>query len=226
MSSRFKLLTYILLLTLLLTSLSCSGGSSGGNKKGNQTAVRVLHAGLDAIPVGLFIGQNFIGETRYLGNSIHLPVSQGESILRLTRSDRFDEPVIEFPVNLLKATEYTLFLYGEVKKGTFQVRLIEEPIIVPEKDMARVQFLHGLIDQGSLRFQVDGINNDVQIGFGDNSNFIDIPSGNHRLRVFDNSGRLVTETRFDASSQSEMTILIGGKSSFNFVSIKVYEDFD
>jgi hypothetical protein len=217
-------LIYIPVLIFLLIFVSCSGDSSG-KKRSRQTAVRVFHAGLDAIPVGLFLGEELIAETRYLSDSAFTPVSPQSSILRLSRSNRFHEPVIEFPVELLPATEYSVFIFGEVKRGTFQVRLLEEPLVIPGSGMSRIQFLHGLIDQGNVRFRIDGMD-DIRLGFGEHSGFLQIPSGDHVLRVLDSSGSTISSTALSAPEQGELSILLAGRSTYNFITVKVYEDFD
>jgi hypothetical protein len=219
------ILTFIAPLLFLLSLSSCSGGNSSNNKSSNQTGVRVFHAGLDAIPLGLFVGDNFIGETSYLANSVFTPIRPQEAILRLTRSDRFNEPVIEFPVSILPHTEYSVFVYGEVKRGSFRVRLLEEPLVVPESGSCRVQFLHGLIDQGSVRFRLNGAP-DVTLSFGDNSGFLIIPAGENTVSITDSSSREISRTRVNAPDGGELSILLAGRTSYNFVTVKVYEDFD
>ncbi len=220
-----QILSYIICFSLVFFTAACSGGGSSGKSRSNQTALRVFHAGLDAIPVGLFLGENLVGEASYMGDSVFTPVSPQQAVLRLSRSNRYAEPVIEFPVNLLPATEYSVFIYGEVKRGTFQVRLLEEPLIIPEPGNTRIQFLHGLIDQGAVRFQIDGMNG-VALRFGESSSFTEIPSGDHVLKILDDSSRVISQLNIQAPDRGELSILLGGKSSYNFVSVKVYEDFD
>jgi hypothetical protein len=217
---------FIITITILCTfSISCSGGSSSNGKRSNQTAVRVFHAGLDAVPVGLFLGENLIGETSYLSNSVFTPVSPQEALLRLTRSNRFDEPVIEFPVQLQTATEYSIFIYGEVKRGTFQVRLLEEPLVVPAEGNTRIQYLHALIDVPSVRFRLSG-QDDVVVRYGGNSGFFEIPSGDKSLTILDASGRTLSSLTLNARDQGELSVVLAGKADYSFVSVKVYEDFD
>lgn len=217
---------FILISVIFCTlSLSCSGGSSSNGKRSNQTAVRVFHAGLDAVPVGLFLGETLIGETSYLSNSVFTPVAPQETHLRLTRSNRFDEPVIEFPVQLQPATEYSIFIYGEVKRGTFQVRLQEESLIVPSEGMTRIQYLHALIDVPSVRFRVSG-QDDIMVRYGGSSSFFEIPSGDQSLTILDASGRTLTSLILNAKDQGELSVVLAGKADYSFISVKVYEDFD
>jgi hypothetical protein len=217
---------FILVISILSTfSLSCSGGSSSNGKRSNQTAVRVFHAGLDAVPVGLFLGQTLIGETSYLSNSVFSPVSPQDALLRLTRSNRFEEPVIEFPVQLQSSTEYSIFIYGEVKKGTFQARLLEEALVVPSEGNTRIQYLHALIDVPSVRFRVTG-QEDVVVRYGANSGFYEIPSGDQSLTILDASGRTLSSLSLNAKDQGELSVVLAGKADYSFISVKLYEDFD
>ncbi|HMO17372.1 MAG TPA: hypothetical protein PKA63_04560 [Oligoflexia bacterium] len=223
-----RILIIFSLIIFLAFSNSCGGGGGGGDgggRRSTQTALRVFHAGLDAVPVGVYIGNEFIGETRYLGKSLFKTLKPQDTVLKLTRSDRFNEPVAEFPVSLALNTEYSLFIYGEVKSGTFRVKLLEEPIIRPESGRARVQFLNALSDSGDVRFNLTNLDT-VSVRFGTSSGFIDIPEGIYDLRAVSSNGQSIILNSITISDRGETSFLLGGKPEYDFISIKIYEDFD
>lgn len=225
--SSAKLILHLAICFILLSQFSCSsgGGSSSGSSRSTRTAVRIFHGGLDAAPLGLFLGEEFLGETRFMGESVFTPVSPQITNLRLTRTNRFAEPVTEFPVTLALDTEYSVFAYGQINAGTFRVKLLEEAIIRPEEGFARVQFLNALNGASSARFAIVGVE-PRSVPFGQTSGFFEISSGVHSLVVSDVSGRPVSNIEFEAKDRGEVSIMLAGRTDYGFVQLKLYEDFD
>lgn len=227
-TSRFLILYICSFLCLAISSCSGGGGgsgSSGSSGRTTKTAVRIIHSSIDAVPLGVSSNGVYLGKTSFLGENQFYPISKGPGVLSISRSDRQSEVVQTLALDAKDGTEYTLFVNGAERDEAFNIKVLEEPVVQPAKGFGRVQVLNGLSDVSSITFSM-GTNPATTVTKGQTSGFIDFPAGTYTLQINRTGGGILSSSTVVLSDRAELSIVISGRLSYDFVSTKVYEDLD
>ena len=166
---------------------SCSGGGSGGDgggKEGRTTdsAVRIIHSSVDAVPLGVAANGVFLGQSSYLGENKFYKVGTGPNSLSISRAARINEVVETLPLTVEDKVEYTIFAYGAEKDQQFNIKILKEPVVRPEAGSARIQVLNGVSDLSGIKFTIGSIVANP-VNFGESSGFFDLPSGVYDVTI-------------------------------------------
>ena len=227
--------THISLPLLLLISLfaACGGGGGGGDGgdgaagRTTSTAVRLIHGAVAVAPLQVIIGEQLVSEDAYAQSSNFVQVPSGPAEIILRRAKSTDGSFRTLAANLEPETEYSLFLFGGIKDGSDEVKLIEEPVTRPEEGFARVRVLNALAGSSGLRLSGTSLqSNGVSAVFGASSGFVESLSGPVSITVSSNNGVPLSTLAVNLADRGELTILISGSSDVGFVTTTLFEDLD
>ena len=221
-----RILLYVLQLSIL-GLFACGGGGGGGGAEGRTrvTAIRIIHASIDSGPVVAKIGGLPIQQARFAQESEYIPVEQGPAVLDVELVNSPNDSLGRINTNFLNETEYTIFISGETREGRRRVQVLEEPVVEPEAEKARVQVLNGIF--GSRTISVDGIGFAVNgVAEGTSSGYVDAPSGEQVIRILSSSGALLAEVNTLIPDRGEFTIVASGSRDLNLTYTRIYQDFD
>lgn len=235
MNNRFNAFSSILLGAMFLivfSSVGCGGGGGGGaDGRTRDTAVRIVHAGIDATPVTLNAlnaeGQLAQVQTaRYVEETSYVRLRDQSQVLEIFRANAPEAIVRRIPADLQKNTEYTLFIYGEVETESLDVALLTDIVSEPPSGMTKVRLLSAVNDQPHVSLSAAGFSI-AKVPYGRASDFQDVPSGPPQQVIAKNSsGRTIASATIDFLEGSELTILVAGSSYLDSYFIRVYRDLD
>lgn len=222
-----KIINHFALLTIAITLTSCSGGGGGDGGGGvvgrtTDTALRIIHGALDASPVTLKIGEETLQSARFAELKNYVRTSDGATAIVVERANDPGVTVSTFGVTLKDKTEYTVFLYGEVSRGSFATRLLEDIVSRPEAGLANFQVLNAFQDGGEIVVTIAGKPLD-SVAFGGTSGFIEVPSGPQTVTV---SGGASATLALDIPDRGEITLLVTGDRALGVLFTPVYTDLD
>ncbi|MFN8389554.1 MAG: DUF4397 domain-containing protein [Bdellovibrionota bacterium] len=217
-----------------LTSLaSCSGGGGGGGGGGGNdgthrstgTGIRIIHGALDAPPVDLKIGEEYLNRGAFLLPNFYAGVGSGTQNVLLERANSPGVNFFSEPVALAKDTEYTLLLTGRTGANTFNVNVIEEPVVRPESGQGRVQLMNALEGSSPLILSGGGITLGP-VPFRNASGYAILPAGDQVFTVTNTRGGVVGTFPVNIADRGESTIVFGGATSEGVILHQVYTDLD
>lgn len=221
-------LRHILIGTVILGAVGgCSGGGGDGGGEGRttDTGVRIVHAAIDVEPVDLRLTDVALQRAHYAGVTQYVPFDKGAQTLILDRANAFGTTVANVPANLEKKTEYTLFMYGRVANGSFNVALLSDPVERPKAGLARVQLLHGFEGRGVLKGSVAGAAL-TPTNYARASGFIEVPSGPATITITDDDGRNVASLNTELADRGELTVLVAGAADLGVSFVRLFNDLD
>lgn len=206
-----------LLLTLPLFHSGCGGGggdsgSSGGLHRTTDTAVRILHAGLDFEPVDLRVGDQYLSHAAFLETNFYAAIGNGPQTLTLERAHSPGVVVNQTQAVLKDKTGYALLISGQVSKGTLQVTLLEEPLARPDSGQGRVKLVNLLENAGTIAAAGGG----VALGptpFRSASDYATLVAGPQTFTIKNSRGGTLAVTTIDVPDRGDATIVLGGDSN-------------
>lgn len=208
-------------------AVSCSGGGGDGGGEGRttDTGVRVIHAALDVEPVDLRLTDVSLQRAHYMDVTQYVPFEKGAQNLILDRANAFGTTVANVPATLEKKIEYTLFMFGRVSTGSFNVSLLSDPVERPKAGFARVQLLHGYEGRGVLKGTVSGAAL-TPTAFTRASGFVEVASGPANIVITDDNGRTVASLTTELADRGELTVLVAGATDLGVNFVRLYNDLD
>lgn len=217
---------------VLLQLGACSGGGGGGggaDGRTTDTAVRLIHASIDAVPFSLSVIQDGVSTAiqtaRYAQSTSYVPVAEGNQLITLERANTPGAVVASFPTQLKEETEYTFFVLGEERRGNFRTTLIEDLVSRPEEGFSLVQVLNGFDDDSAITVSVAGASQGP-IGLGGSSGFFELPIGPQTFVISTVGGGERARVTVDLADRGETTILLSGSADLNVNFVTLYSDLD
>lgn len=214
---------------LLVFFISCSsggGGDGGGEGRTRDTAVRVVHAALDTVPVSVLVGvDQFIQTARYAEATNYIPVDDGPIAFSVERLNSPGVVLKNIQATLEKKTEYTLFVFGNTLENTLNISLLTDTTERPELGTAYLAVINGYEGPGSISAQ----SSDVVLGtvkYGSTSGFQVVASGPQTIAVSDGSGNPLSSITTTIVDRGELTLLVTGSRDVGVVFTTLYNDLD
>lgn len=214
---------------LLVFFSSCSGGGGGdggGGGRTRDTAVRIVHGAIEAVPVSVLGGVDQLIQTaRYAEATTYAPVNDGPITLSVERLNSPGVVLRNIQATLEKKTEYTLFVFGSAEGSNLNISLLTDNTERPEPGMAHLAVLNGYQGPGSIFAQ----SSDVvlgEVGFGSTSGFQLVASGPQTILVRDASGNALSSITTTIADRGELTLLVTGSSELGVLFTTLYNDLD
>ncbi len=216
-----RLRTIVVLIPVLCSAagfaVGCggSGGDGGGSSSSTtlhrttDTAVRILHAGLDFEPVDLKVGDMYLSHAGFLEQNFYVSLDHGPETITLERANSPGVVVNQTQATLAAKTAYSVLISGQVSQNTLQVTLLEEPIVRPEKGQGRVKIVNLLENGGRLAMAATG----VALGpvpFRTSSDYATVPSGPLTVTITNERGGTLAVTAIDIPDRGDATVVMGG----------------
>lgn len=229
-----------LCMLLLISACSGGGGSDGGGsgggdsdssdvlgplKRTSNTGIRVIHGALDATPVAVRIVDQIVQSARFAQPTRFSEISDGPVVITVERPNAPAEVISQLPMTLEKGTEYTIFVSGMVKRDTYSVQILPEPIVRPETGFSRIRLAHSLDGAGALTLTV-GTATTAAVARNAIGDYIDIPSGVQTVQVLDKNGGVVSQLALTAPDRGDLTVLVSGSRDYGVQFATAYEDLD
>ena len=231
MNPFLQLLAFCLRSFSALTLCACGGGGGGGGgtddgtKRTTGTGIRIISGALDAPPVDLKIGEQYLNRGAFLLPNFYAAVDSGLQNVILERANSPGETIFSQALTLADKTEYSLLLSGREARGTFAATVLEEPVVRPEKGQARVQLVNLLEGSGSLIMSGGGVTQGP-VPFGGASGYAVLASGPQTFVITNSRGGIVGTIPTTITDRGEVTIVTGGSTAEGVVLSKVYNDLD
>ncbi len=220
---------------LCLLATSCSGGGGGGGGGDGQslvrsksTAVRIIHAAIDATPVTAVIGdgeeRELVQSARYAQPRFYSPIPSGSVDLKVERANTPGSVIRSFAGEFAANTEYTIVVYGQIDSTGLRLALLEDTTERPEPGMALVNVFNGYIED-SISVTV-GDASYSGVSFGASGGYQTISAGETVVTVRNGSGGLLGSFTTELPDQGEATIAVVGSSDLGVRFFPVYLDLD
>ncbi|MCC6932027.1 MAG: DUF4397 domain-containing protein [Deltaproteobacteria bacterium] len=230
--NNIKSVKTLLLIAVITVAVSCSGGGGGDDgsttelKRETDTAVRLIHAAVDAAPLEIYGGLIQVTKGRYAQETFFGRV-EDENVTELVvaRANTAATDIVRrIPVNLAEDTEYTLFVYGKVGDDAFRYNFIIDNIERPDNGACIVRLFNGLPDSGDLTL---GSKDFAQPGvrYGVVSSFRHSACGPQIFTITSPTGTLA-RVSIDLPEESEATIVLSGDKDLGYVKAVTYLDLD
>lgn len=215
----------------LCCALSCSGGGgsseggeSNGLSRGTDTAVRIIHAGIDLTPVEIRIGPEQIQGARYAQTKYYSPINSGNVTMTINRLNDPTAVVQTVSANLQDDTEYSLFIYGQASENQLQMKLIADNTVRPDKGFCLVRVVNGYI--GEKRLSVKGASFNIQnIPYGGASDFVQTTCPQQAFSILVTGGVLNLGS-MNLPDGAEATIVLIGSKTIGLADSRIYVDLD
>lgn len=225
-SSR-TLVALVFILTAAASGCGGGGGDGGGGSgpglhRTTDTAVRILHAGLDFEPVDLRVGDVYLTHAGYLEPNFYVSLDSGSQTLTLERAHSPGVVVNQTAAALKEKTGYSLLISGQVSHGTLQVTLLEEPLVRPEKGQGRVKLVNLLENGGTLALTAAGIALGP-VPFRSASDYAIATAGPLTVTVQNNRGGVLAVTAIDVPERGDATVVIGGDNQQGVVIERTFQ---
>lgn len=213
---------------------ACGGGGGGGDGGGpagrtTDTALRLIHASIDAVPLTVTVNQGGtlvpVHTARYAQATDYFRLEEGDALLTVERANSPGSTVVQFPLQLAKETEYTLFAVGEARKGNFRVTLLQDIVARPEEGLAHLQVMNGYDHAGPLSVSVGGLNKGP-LTLGATTGFFEVASGPQTLIISTSQGGELARVALDLPDRGEATIVVSGAGDLGVHYITIYNDLD
>ncbi|MCB0344358.1 MAG: DUF4397 domain-containing protein [Bdellovibrionales bacterium] len=222
-------------LALCVLASACGGGGGGGGGGDGQslvrsksTAIRVIHAGIDATPVSVVVGEGeerqVVQTARYAQPRFYSSIPSGSLDLRVERANTPGSVVKSFAGQFADQTEYTVALYGELEGSGLRVALVEDTTVRPEPGMSLVNVFNGYIENG-ISVSVGSVTF-PDLKFGSFGGFKDVASGEAQVEVLRSDGVLLGSFLIELPSAGEATIAVVGSRDLGVRFFPVYKDLD
>ena len=219
--------TLLSLSMFVLFASSCGGGGGGGDGEGRttETAVRIIHASLDTMPLTVASGPLLLQKARYLDITGYVPVPDGPTILTVERANLPGSVLANLNLQLEPETEYTVFVTSRPGSGDEQAVALADPVARPEEGFGRIQLLNAV--EASGRIALKGANFDSGPALeGASSGFRDVPFGPISLSLIDRNGREMLPLALDVPDRGELTVVGAGSGPLGVAFARVYPDLD
>ena len=222
---------FLLAIVIICLAGSCSGGggsSDGGNNdglsRGTDTAIRIIHAGIDLTPVDLSSGPDLIQSAHYGQTRYYRSVPSGSITISVNRSNDPTAVLRSLSYNLKEDTEYSLFIYGQEKGKQLQMNLVEDNAMRPEKGFCLVRVVNGYI--GEARLSVRGTNFALEnVKYGSASDYTKTLCPQQSFSItFEN--QVLNTGSIDLPDGAEATILLLGSKDLGLAESRVFVDLD
>ncbi len=224
-----KILALLASLFFMFSLNACSGGGGGddgGDGRTRKTALRIIHGSIDGTPVIARIGDIFLQKSRFAQLQDYVRVEDEEpATVTIERANAPGVILRSLPVPFESETEYTVFVSGEARDDEGRAVLITEPVEQADEGFARIQFLNGLSQAGSLSLR--GVDFTTALAReGQSSGYVETVSGPQDLSVVDDEGRVIEELSLVLADRGDVTVLITGSTELNYQIVRVFEDLD
>lgn len=220
--SRFRWIAFVVIGAVM----GCSGGGGGGGGGSSQgrttrTGIRIVHGSLDSVPLTVRTGVENLQTARYAEPTSYAAQSDGAIILSWFAANS-EELVGQLATTLKENTEYTLFVYGEVRKSNVTYTLLEDQIVRSETGSAAFQLLNSF--RGGVSVNIAGAEV-AKANFGESSGFKTIASGPAVISVLRN-GSTIAQVTTDVPDRGEITLLVSGDIELGALNTTIYTDLD
>lgn len=221
-----KVLNIVTIFLLVISASACSGGGDGESEgRTRKTALRVIHGSIDGTPVIARIEDIFLQQTRFGQLQDYVPVEEGDALVTIERANAPGVILRSIQVPFESETEYTVFVSGEARDDQGRAVLITEPVEQPDEGFARIQFLNGLSQAGSLSLRGADFTSPLARE-GQSSGYVETASGPQDLAIVDDGGRVIERLTLDLVDRGDITVLITGSVELDYQIIRVFQDLD
>ncbi len=205
---------------------ACGGGGGGGGGRTTETAVRLIHGGIDTTPLEVFVAGLSIQKGAFADVTDFVSVPAGPIAIDLQRANTPGATFRQLPTSLAEETEYSIFVAGSALRENLSVQLLEEPVAQPAAGRGRVQLLNALEGSAALTLEGTGASAAPQAAFGRSSGFFDVPAG--PLTFAAQNGRAGTVANFSVTvpDQGELTLVVEGSLPLGAVLTRTFSDLD
>ncbi len=212
------------LIALLLGA--CGGGGGGGDGgRSTGTSFRIIHASVDSSPYSVSAGDKFLQKAAYADVTEYVPLDQGPVLLTVSRLNFPGDVLTQIASNTKESTEYSLFVFGEKRRGSFRTTMLEEPVVRPAKGQARVQLLNALPDHPRAVLTATGLKIGP-VNYSTSSGYTEVASGPLAVSVGTEDGRVISSQTLLLPDQGEATVVVSGSADLNVRFVRVYYDLD
>ena len=202
----------------LLLSACGGGGGSSSSSDGSSDAygVRVLHAAIDGSPVDVrssLRADPVLLQAVFAGTKGYRSIPSGEQTLALTRPFSSSDAIASFNTSVGSGDRYSILLYGDNLTFGLRARLISDDVPASIAGSA-VRVVNGVTGASSLVVAV-GSGQVTQVGFGENSEYIQTASGSVHISASRSAdGSVVVSTNRTLEEGRAYTILIAGQIGY------------
>lgn len=223
-----------LFFALFCALCSCGGGGGGSDdsgstgdgsslSKGTDTALRVIHANIEASPVNLKVGESLLQRARFAEEKFYKQIGSGPVELRLEQLNGNTLTVI--PTELAKKTEYTLLVARGSTSSSTSYKLLTDNVQRPPAGFHYVNVINALNNSGALSVTVGGVTFS-SLNPRSASAFLLVPSGSAVFEARSEGGGIVSQKILTLEDQGETTIVISGDTEIGYVVLREYKDLD
>lgn len=203
--------------SLLLSACGGGGGSSSGGEGGSDAyGVRVLHAAIDGSPVDVrssLRAEPVLLQAVFAGTKGYRSIPRGEQTLALTRPFSSSDVIASFNTSVGSGDRYSILLYGDNLTFGLRARLIADDVPASITGSA-VRVVNGVTGASALVVAV-GSGQVTQVGFGENSGYIQTASGSVHISASRSAdGSAVVSTNRTLEEGRAYTILIAGQIGY------------
>lgn len=214
------------LCSLVLAACGGGGGSSTGGDGGSDAyGVRVLHAAIDGSPVDVRSSlrtEPVLLQAVFAGTKGYRSIPSGEQTLALTKPFSSTDVVASFNTSVGSGDRYSILLYGDNLTFGLRARLITDDVPASINGAA-VRVVNGVTGASSLVVTVDP-GHVTQVGFGENSDYIQTAAGSvHIGAVRSSDGNVVVSTNQTLEEGHAYTLLIAGQIGY-YVRSSIFVD--
>lgn len=221
------------LLSLLVVGCSGGGGGDSGGKsnalsRGTGTAIRIIHASIDSVPLQLRVGADtkILQSAKYSTEVFYAKVPSGDNLVVIEGVNAPQSVVFNSTVTLKPKTEYSVFVYGSSEGGAPTASLIEDTVLRPEAGRSLFRVMHGYQGHGAISVEVVGAVSLDPVNFGAASAFVEIPSGPQTVVVRNSKGGELARLTIDALDRGDLSLVVTGATRLGVMFTPVYRDLD
>ncbi|MCC6221158.1 MAG: hypothetical protein IT291_07970 [Deltaproteobacteria bacterium] len=225
---------FVLLSALLFVGACGGGGNSGGgggsSQRSNETAIRIVHGGIDVTPMALYYGEGdktrYVQTARYAESTRYVPVDAADQVLiSLERANSPGVGRYEFRTNLAKGVEYTALVYGEVRGKGVNVGIREDVVQRPEEGTAFLSLFNSYIGTASINVTA-GSSLLGSVKFGEFLPITALASGMSEVSVNDAQGVKIAALSLNMPDRGEVLLHLTGSKDLGVVFAVPLVDYD
>ena len=214
---------------------SCGGGGGGGGEdtgatgdgssltRGTNTALRVVHANVEASAVNVKVGDSVVQKARFAEEKFYKQINSGPVELKLEQLN--GNTLSTIPTELAKNTEYTLLVARGNTSSSTSYQLLTDNMQRPAAGFHYVNVIHALNNSGALSASV-GDANFTSLSPRSASNFLLVPSGEAVFVAHSADGGTVAQKTLVLEDGGETTLVISGDAEIGYVALREYKDLD
>ncbi len=215
--ARRYLYCFGLLCSLVLTACGGGGGgSSTGDGSSDTYGVRVLHAAIDGSPVDVrssLRSEPVLLQAVFAGTKGYRSIPTGDQTLALTKPFSSTDLIASFNTTAGSRDRYSILLYGDNLTFGLRARLITDDVPASISGSA-VRVVNGVTGASSLVVTVEP-GRVIQVGFGENSEYIQTASGSVHIGASRSAdGSVVVSTNQTLEEGHAYTLLIAGQIGY------------